>query len=78
MAPIKIIFIYCDRDVPLTVYFSRKSVSKKQRNFAGTIKILKMLKVWFSPNIPTKVKKNLVCYTEVQWSNAKSFDRGSR
>ena len=44
MAPIKIIFIYCDRDVPLTVYFLRKSVSKKQRNFAGTIKILKMLK----------------------------------
>lgn len=42
--PIKIIFIYCDRDVPLTMYFSRKSVSKKQRNVAGPFKISKMLK----------------------------------
>ena len=42
--PIKIIFIYCDRNVPLTVYFSRKSVSKKQRNVAGTFKMSKMLK----------------------------------
>ena len=42
--PSKNIFIYCDRDVPLPVYFSRKSVSKKQRNVAGTFKISKMLK----------------------------------
>ena len=59
--PIKIIFIYCDRDVPLTLYFSRKSVSKKQRDVAGPFKISK---------IPTKEKKNLGCYTEVQFSDS--------